>query len=297
MTDGHGQRPRARTNERNHLGDQRIGAALCRDLIEPFAEGPATEEHRLIRFSEPMDIGFGRSAPSHADDVEADQIRYRTLDEAKGDHVGAHAAQPQNHCAFADTHELTHSCRAAEHREVADRDMAAQDHVVGKDYVVADLAVMADVGPYHEPAAISDFGYAAIVLGPGIHGDAFTDIAFGADHESGRAAAVSDGLRRSAQRGEWIKHGARADCGMPRNMYVSNELATVPDLHVRANDAIRPDRYVVADHRPRFDAGGRIDCRHCRPHATMAPTSASATVCPAPFASPLNQHLFFFRAS
>src|SRR5262245_36599848 len=106
-----------------------------------------------------MDIGFGRSAPSHANDVEADQIREWTLDEAKGDHVGAHSAESHHHCAFTDAHELTHGCLATEYREVADRHMTTQDHVVGKDYVVADLAIMADVGPYHQPAAVSDFGY------------------------------------------------------------------------------------------------------------------------------------------
>src|SRR5262249_14658396 len=183
---------------------ERVSAILCGDLIEPLAEGPATEEHHLIRFSEPMDIGFGRAAPPHADDVEADQIRERTLDEAKGDHVGAHPTQSHHHCAFPNAHELTHGCLTTEYREVADRHMTAQDHVVGKDYVIADLAIMPDVGPHHQPAAVSDFGYAAIVLGPGIHRDAFTHIAVGTNHESGPATAPPDGFRWRPPPAEWI---------------------------------------------------------------------------------------------
>ena len=35
---------------------------------------------------------------------------------------------------------------------------------------------------------------------------------------------------------------------------------------------------VLSDHRAGFHAGGRIDCGHRRPHTTMAPTSASATI-------------------
>ena len=243
-----------------------------------------------------MDFGLAGPAPQHTDHVEADQIGKRTLDQAEGDHVGTHPAQPHHHGAFADAHELTHGCLAAEHRKIADRRVATQDDVVGKDHIVAHLAIMADVGADHEPAAVPNFGHAAIVLGPDIHGDAFADIAVGADHQSGRPAAILDRLRRSSERSEGIKHGARADRRMAGDMNVGQELATVADPDVGADDAIRPDRYIFTDHRPRVDPGGWIDCRHRRPHATMAPTSASATVCPATFASPRNHHMFFFRA-
>src|SRR5262249_61794324 len=91
--------------------------------------------------------------------------------------------------------------------------MAAEHHVVGKDHIAANLAIMADMGPHHQPAAVSDFSDAAIVLRPGIHRDTFADVAIGADHESGRTAAVFDGLWRRAERGEWVKHGAGADRG------------------------------------------------------------------------------------
>src|SRR5262249_61123019 len=88
------------------------------------------------------------------------------------------------------------------------------------------------------------------VLRTGIYGDTFADVAIGADHESGWTAAVLDGLRRSAERGEWVKHGARADRGVAGDVNVGQEPATVTDLNVGADDAIRPDRHILPDHPP-----------------------------------------------
>ena len=105
-------------------------------------------------------------------------------------------------------------------------------------------------------------GDAAIVLGPGIHRDAFADLAIGADHQPRRTATVLDRLRRRAERSEWINHGARADRGVTGHMNVRQQLATITNFDMRADDAIGPDRCVVTDHRPRFDPGGWIDCRH-----------------------------------
>src|SRR5262249_27360474 len=146
----------------------------------------SAEKHRLISLPQPMNLSLARAAPTHTDNIEADQIGKWTLDEAKRDNIGAHAAQAHHHLAFADTHELTHRRPTPKPGDVADRHMAAHHHVVGKDHIAADLAIMADVGPHHQPATIPDFSDAAIVLRPGIHGDTFADVAIGADHESGR---------------------------------------------------------------------------------------------------------------
>src|SRR5262249_30181017 len=290
----HGQRSCAGTDEGDHLGDEWVVAALRRDLVEPLAKCSGAEKHRLIGLAQPMDFSLARAPSTHTDDIEADQIGKRTLHEAKWDDIGTNPAQTHHHRAFADADELTHGCLAAEHGEVADRHVAAQHHVVGKDHIAADLAIMADVRPHHQPAAIPDFGDAAIVLCPGVDGDTFADIAIGADHELGRTAAVPDGLRRGAERGEWVQNGARANRGVAGDVNVGQESATVAEFNVGADDAIRPDRHVLPDHRARLDAGGWIDRGHRRPHATMAPTSASAPICPATFASPRNPHLFFF---
>ena len=110
----------------------------------------------------------------------------------------------------------------------------------------------------------------------------FADVAVGADHEPGRAAAILDRLRRRAERGERIDHGARADGGVAGDVDVGDQPAAVADRHVRADDAIGTDRDVAPDHRRRPRSGRRgIDRRSLLiGPRIMAPTSASATIWP-----------------
>ena len=72
---------------------------------------------------------------------------------------------------------------------------------------------------------------------------------------------------------------------------VSDKTAAVADAHVRTDGAVRTDRYVFSDLGPGLDPRRGID--HARTHASesMAPTSASATICPATFASPRYHHI------
>src|ERR1700704_3855000 len=241
-----------------------------------------------------MDVGFGEAAPVHADDVESHQIGKRTLDKTERDHIGAHPAQAHDHRAFADAHELAHRGLAAEYDKVADSHVAAQHNVIGEGHVVTDHAVVSDMRTHHQKTAISYFGDAAAVLSSRVHGDTLADVAIGADHQPRRAAAVFDGLRWRSERGKRIKHCSGSDHGVASDMNVSHQPTAVADHRVGSQDAIRPDRHVLPDRRARLDARGWID--HDRSHATMAPTSASATICPPTFASPRNHHMFFFRA-
>src|SRR5262245_10781397 len=291
--DGHGQRSRAGADECDHLGHEGTIVALRGDRVEPLAKRAGPEEHRLVGLPEPVDVGLAGAPSSHADDVEPDEIGERPLHEPERDHVGANPAHADHHRSLADAHELAHRRLAAEGHDVADRHVTAQDHVIVEGHVAADLAVMADMGADHQEAAIAHLGDAAVILGSGIHGDAFANIATGTDHQPGRTAAILDRLRRRAERCERIDHGARADRGVTGNMNMRHQPAAVADRDMRADDAIGADRHVMPDRRASLNAGGWIDCRH---HATMAPTTTSATSSPATLASPRNHHMFRFRA-
>ena len=157
------------------------------------------------------------------------------------DHVGANAAQPDDHCALADAHELAHRHAAAEHDMIADRDVTAENSVVGEHHMVADLAIMRDMRADHEKTAVANFGDAAAVLGAGVHGDVFADIAIGADHQPGRPAAIAERLRRRTKRSKRMNDGARTDCGVAGEIDMRDQSATVADAHMRADSAIRTD--------------------------------------------------------
>ena len=125
---------------------------------------------------------------------------------------------------------------------VADSDVAGQQDVVGEHDIVADFAIVSDMRADHQKAAVADLGDAAAILGAGVHGDVFADIAVGADHEPRRPAAIVHRLRRRAERGERADDGARADRGMAGEIDVRQQPAAVADRHMRADGAIRTDR-------------------------------------------------------
>ena len=84
---------------------------------------------------------------------------------------------------------------------------------------------------------------------------------------------------------------------MPADVDVAYEPLAVANYDIRTDDAVRANTHVSPDHRARFYTGGRIDRGHLMPHASIAPTSASATRSPCTFASARNHHMFLLRAS
>src|SRR5262249_6874524 len=139
---------------------------------------------------------------------------------------------------------------------------------VGQDHIVADVAVVADMGADHEKPAIADASGAAAVLGPKIHGHVLADIATGTDLEPGRSAAVLDRLRRRAERSERIDLGARTDRGVAGYVHMGTERAPLADGDVRTDHAIGADRHLRPDRRSVGNAGSWID-RGLRSHRAL----------------------------
>src|SRR6185437_11337844 len=236
--------------------------------------------------------GLRYALSAHADDVEPDQMRERTLHRTPGNDVGAYAAQAYDHGAYADAHELAHRGAAAEDHAIADADMSAKQRVVREYYAVADLAVVTDVTANHHHAAIADLRDAAVVLGAGVDGDVLADVAFRADHESGRTAPVFDGLGRRAKRTERLNDRAWPDRGVTGDTDMPNEATAIAKCDIRADGAIGTNRAIASDDGPICDPGRRIDLARAHISEIMAPTSASATTRPPTLASPLYHHMF-----
>ena len=58
-------------------------------------------------------------------------------------------------------------------------DMAAEQRAIGKGDVVADVAIVTDMRVGHQEAAVADRGDLAVILGAGVDGHAFADLAVG----------------------------------------------------------------------------------------------------------------------
>ena len=154
------------------------------------------------------------------------------------------AARPDNpadHDAFADAHILMHRDLTAEKYMIADAHVAAEHDVVGKGDVIAQLAIVTDVGSDHEKTAFADTGYSAAVFGPRVHGHAFAQFAARPYHQPRGAAAIMDRLRRRSERHERIDDGPLADRGDAADAHMGDETHAAAKLDIGSDQAIRPD--------------------------------------------------------
>src|SRR5689334_12104779 len=115
------------------------------------------------------------------------------------DHVCTRATEADDHGALSYPDKLAYGYGTAEYNMISNTHMAGKKHVVRKHHVAADLAIMCHMGTDHEKTPVTDFRYAATVLGAGIHRNVLTDIAIGAHHQPGRPATIADRLWRRAK--------------------------------------------------------------------------------------------------
>src|SRR5258708_17210162 len=141
-------------------------------------------------------------ATLHAHDVETLEAGILAVDEAERDHVAADAADAADHHLRPDPGELMHRGQPAYENKIADLAVATERGRGRKDHVIADLAVMTDMAAVHEISAIADAGNTASTDGAGVHGHLLPDGAALADLKPGEFAAITQRLRRRADRNQ-----------------------------------------------------------------------------------------------
>src|SRR6185437_15296581 len=117
----------------------------------------------------------GELAAPHADDVEALQVPMLAVDEAIRDHITTNAGEPADHSLSADARKLMHGRETADIDVISDLAVPSERCRVGKDHVVADLAVVADMAVTHEEPAGTDACHPDILGGADVHRHTFTD--------------------------------------------------------------------------------------------------------------------------
>src|SRR6266849_4901924 len=90
-------------------------------------------------------------------------------------------------------------------------DMASQSCGIRQNDVVADYAIMSDMGVGHDERVIADAGQASAFCGAAIDGDKFADGVVVADLEARGFVLVAQVLWGESDRGEREKAVARAD--------------------------------------------------------------------------------------
>src|SRR6478609_6996543 len=114
----------------------------------------------------------------------------------------------------------------------------------------------------HEVAAIADARQSAALDGADVHRDAFADGAARSDFEPCRLAAITEILRRPAERRKRRYRAIGADPRVPGDGDMRDKRTTCADDRVATDHAIRPDRGALADHCAFFNPRGGIDRTH-----------------------------------
>ena len=170
--------------------------------------------------------------------------------------------------------------------------MARQHHIVGENHIIADNAVMRDMGIGQKSAAVADFGDHTAALGARIHGHPLADQAIGTDLERGWLAVEFQILRLVTDRGKGKHFCARADGGASGNNGMTEQFHTITQDSMRSDRAKRTDSHIGTQLRGGIDNRKGMDCAHLFYSKTsMALTSASHTVTPATLAVPRYHHI------
>ena len=216
-----------------------------------------------------MQRGARDAATAQANDIEPNKHRNLALGKTERNDVAGDAANASHHNAFADLHELMDRRVAADEGAAADADVTAEHGVVRKGDVIANVAIMRDMGTNHKDATCTDPCNPAAGFGADIHGNAFAYLAACADNELGRLAAIVDRLWRRAERRKRIDDGPFADRRYARDVNLPDKAHAVFQLDVGTDYTIRADFDAVPK------AGTVGDARRCiNRHVLTDPTAA-----------------------
>src|SRR5580658_2614504 len=206
-------------------------------------------------------IAFRAAAPQ-PDDVQSNQICDLTEHIAERDDVAGRARKSRHHGTLADADELMHRGVTAEKTVITNVDVATEHHVVGEDYGIAHIAIVANVASNHQQTMFADASYSAAVFGAGIDGHAFAQLTAWPYNQLGRAAAIVHRLRRRSQRCERIDDRTVTDSGHAGDVNMGDEAHACAKRNAGSDNAIRPNLHAVTQARGISHARGRIDCRH-----------------------------------
>ncbi|MNC05431.1 hypothetical protein D3C75_529030 [compost metagenome] len=147
--------------------------------------------------------------------------------------------------------------------------MARQCGVVHQDAVVANHAVVADVGIGHDQVVIAQGRFRTILDGATVDRHAFTDDVVITNHQAGFLALVLQVRRVLTHRGKLVDAIVLADSGRALEDHVRPDDCPLADFHTCADDRPRADLDAVSQNGCRIDDCTRVNQTHSLRSAQM----------------------------
>ena len=186
--------------------------------------------------------GFPRKALAlQSNNIQAYKIGMIADSSRKWNDVRGDTGAPADESEIANAAMLLDRADAAEEHPVANLHMPAKGRVISKDDVVADPAIMGDMGADHEEAIIADARDAAALNRTDIHRDVLRDDIVPANFERCVFALIAEMLWRPADRRERLNTCLSANGRSARNDHVRFQRHLIAKRHFRPNLTIGPN--------------------------------------------------------
>ena len=157
----------------------------------------------------------------------------------EGENVACNGGAAPDKSVSTDANEVMHRTQRAHHRPLPDRDVTSQGRGVGQNHVIADVAIVRDVGVGHDQRVAADPSQPAAFDGAAIDGDELADFVVIADFEARGLAGVGQVLRRHSDRAEGKESIVGADPVGPFDGDVRHQIATLAQFNLGPDHAIR----------------------------------------------------------
>src|SRR5579871_1731105 len=232
-------------DEFDHILDRAHPGKAAGGGVDAIAEGAFRVKQHLIGGAQFLDLVTAETAALHADDVEPAEPGANPDHLAVRNDIALGAGHAADHRVLADPDELMDGAQTAENGVIAEHDMAGQRRVVGHDDMIADPAVMGDMGADHKQAIAADPGDHAAAIGARVHRHIFADRVAAPDNQRRILAAIFEVLRRVAERGKRENPRSGADRGPPVDDHMAHQHDARAEFDPLANNAIGPDHDIV----------------------------------------------------
>ncbi len=246
-------------HEREHVVDDRNKLSVGSQNLTSLIESDFGSVDQTMRFGESSNLVLAEAVSFECHDVDTASSRGGTIRQHEGRNIVQHAAHPTDECEGSHGGEVVNRCGPRECDMVVDVDMAAHQHGVGRDDVIADSAIVGDVRAGHEESVAADDRDTFFLFTGAIDGHRFAKDVLVSNVDSRVTSLVTQILRGRADHDSRIEVIVFADRRMTDDGDIVIEASSAADLDVRPHDTERADVNVLGDLRARIDCGSWIN--------------------------------------
>src|SRR5215471_15339030 len=182
---------------------------------------------------------LGKTAAFEADLIEAIGVCVASGGRhGKGQNVLRNGGASANVGVSADANKLVYRAKRADHGPFLDRHVSGDRGAVHQHRVIANHRVMSDVGVGHDQDVAANFRDPSTFDRAAVDGYALADFVVIADLQSRRLALVGNILRRHPNGAKGKENVLSSNLGWTFKCDVREQLAALPQFHLRADHAI-----------------------------------------------------------